>query len=66
MSDLRPFPADSGTEPALAELLSDQTLLLLLRRDGLNIEQLLDVIARWRAERYPDLRPEEPAPVAAE
>lgn len=54
MSDTRPYTTDSGTEPALRDLLSDQTLLLLLRRDGLSIEQLTAVIDRWRADRFPE------------
>ncbi len=54
MSDLRPFPPVAGAEPELGDLLSDQTLLLLLRRDGLSIEQLTAVIDRWRAELYPN------------
>lgn len=43
-----PFPATSGIEPTVAEILRDQTMHLLLARDGLEIADLKAVIRRWQ------------------
>ena len=46
-----PFPATRGLEPAISEILEDQTLHLVLARDGLQISDLQAVIRRWRMKR---------------
>lgn len=46
---LRPHPADrwqdAGVEPTLSEVLSDPLIHLILRRDGLNLDDLRRAIA---------------------
>lgn len=43
-----PFPAIAGIEPKISEMLEDQTMHLVLARDGLCIADLEAVIRRWR------------------
>ena len=43
-----PFPAEGGIEPSVAELLTDQTMRLLLARDGLETEDVLHVVREWQ------------------
>ncbi len=46
-----PFPATTGLEPTIAELLDDPVLSLLLARDGLNIADIGTVIQNWQGRR---------------
>lgn len=43
-----PFPAEGGIEPSITELLADQTMHLLLARDGLDVSDVHAVIREWR------------------
>jgi hypothetical protein len=43
-----PFPAEGGIEPSITELLADQTMHLLLARDGLDVSDVKAVIREWR------------------
>ncbi|MBO6521732.1 MAG: hypothetical protein JJ900_15190 [Rhodospirillales bacterium] len=43
-----PFPAESGIEPPLADLLADPTLKSLLDRDGLSVDDVRACVADWR------------------
>lgn len=43
-----PFPAEGGIEPSITELLADQTMHLLLARDGLDVSDVRAVIREWR------------------
>lgn len=43
-----PFPAESGIEPDLTELLADPMLKTLLDYDGLSTDDLRACIADWR------------------
>lgn len=43
-----PFPAEAGIEPSISELLADQTMHLVLARDGLDVADLKVVIRKWR------------------
>lgn len=45
-----PFPAIAGIEPKISEMLEDQTMLLVLARDGLHVSDVEAVIERWRAQ----------------
>lgn len=45
-----PFPAISGLEPKISEILEDPTMLLVLARDGLHVSDVEDIIERWRAQ----------------
>ncbi len=40
---------EAGTEPDLAEMLSDPLVHRVMRRDGVTLAELRDVIARARA-----------------
>ncbi len=48
MTKMYPFPAESGIEPPLAELLADPLLKLLLDRDGLSLDDVRACVADWR------------------
>lgn len=43
-----PFPAEGGIEPSITEMLADQTMHLLLARDGLDVSDVKAVIHEWR------------------
>ena len=44
-------------EPKLSELLNDPILHLLLKRDGVSLEDLLDLIEQTRRRRRAKIRP---------
>lgn len=56
-----PFPAMAGIEPKISEMLEDQTMLLVLARDGLNVSDIEMVIERWRARHLTELATPAPA-----
>jgi hypothetical protein len=61
----RPLPSSphaarwskAGEEPDLAEMLADPVVHLVMRRDGVNLEELLAVIADARAKLWKRLCP---------
>lgn len=56
-----PFPATSGLEPKISEMLEDQTMLLVLARDGLKVSDVEAMIERWRATHLSAFAPPTPA-----
>ena len=43
-----PFPAESGIEPSLDEMLNDPVMHKLLARDGLGVGDVIDAVQRWQ------------------
>ncbi len=60
MTDTYPFPAVSGIEPRLADLLQDPVLHAVLARDGLCVDDVRAEIATWR-NRNPGIMAKLPA-----
>jgi hypothetical protein len=57
-----PFPAESGIEPDLAELLADPVLKTLLDYDRLSLDDVRACVADWRNRH---MRVPQPVPAAA-